>query len=101
MLKSFLIIIFIFSVTRCVSPKPLNEHSLAKVALHAAKKGGVHKDARGLLLEATKLYNQAEILLKEKKNKEAKELLKRVRKIAEKAENLSRLKAFQSGVTQP
>lgn len=93
-----LTVFFLLVLTGCVAgPKPYSEYSLAFVALDAAKRAEAPRYASGYWTKAESLYRQGEQAYKVNDNTAAQEYFQQARKYAEKAENATRLKKFQSG----
>lgn len=76
---------------------PLEEWTLARAAVEAAKSVQAAKYSPGHWHQAEESYKRARILYKEENFDEAKEEFIAARKAAERAENSARLKRFQSG----
>jgi hypothetical protein len=87
-----------FLVCSCASiPIPIEEYSLAKAAFDAAVASESAKYAPQLFYKAEKAYKRGEKLYKERDYEEAKRQFVASRKLAEKAEDMSRIKQFNSG----
>lgn len=84
----------------CVSnPPPVSEYSLARSALASAKEAGAERLAPGLWYSAEEDYQKGQKAYLEKDHQAAKNSFLQSIQTAEKAENASRLKRFESGET--
>lgn len=85
-------------LTSCQTvPAPIEEWTLARSALEAAKAVQAAKYSPGFWHQAEDSYRKARILMKEESFEEAKEEFNIARRAAEKAENSARIKRQQSG----
>ena len=95
--KCFYLICF-FLVGSCASVLiPVEGYSLAKAAFDAAVAAESAKYAPQLFYKAEKAYKRGEKLYKDRDYEEAKRQFVASRKMAEKAEDMSRIKQFNSG----
>ena len=76
----------------CISNPPKLEYTLARAALASARESEAAKYAPGYWHKASTAYKKAERLYRMKDRDEAKRYFKSAQKLAETAENLSRLK---------
>ena len=83
----------------CVSPRPLNEFTLARTAVDSAKGAGAENFAAGLWYQAQSQFRLGQQALKDKDNESAKKHFASAVRLAEKAENAARLKKFETGET--
>ncbi|MCB0406990.1 MAG: DUF4398 domain-containing protein [Bdellovibrionales bacterium] len=81
----------------CAGPKPYDDYALAYVALRAAKDAEASRYSPGYWSKAERLYRDGQQAYKENSNERAKKFFIESKKFAEKAENVTRLKKFQSG----
>jgi hypothetical protein len=95
-----LVLLYAFTLAGCViAPLPVEEFTLARTALEAARESGADRLAPGLWHTAEEHYRLGQRDLKDKDNESAKKNFLRSIESAEKAENTSRLKKFSSGET--
>ena len=99
--QRILIIIIGWSLTSCVGPQPISEFTLADAALSAALRYGAPRLAPKPWYEAERYYRRGVRLFKENFRRKARAHFIQARKYAEKAENLARIKKFQSGDSLP
>ena len=83
----------------CVAPLPIEEYTLARAAVTSARESGAERLAPGLWYKAEENYRKGQKFLKDKDNETAKVNFLKAIQFAEKAENASRLKKFESGET--
>lgn len=81
----------------CAGTPPIEEYSLARTALIAAKQSGAASLAPGFFYKAEENYRQGQLSFKNNDNEEAKEYFKLSKAYSEKAENATRLKKFEGG----
>lgn len=81
----------------CAGPKPYEEYALAYVALRSAKKAEASRYSPGYWSKAERLYREGQQSYKDNTNEKAKKLFMASKKYAEKAENVTRLRKFQTG----
>lgn len=81
----------------CAGPAPIQEYTYARTAIEAAKLSGAAKHSPGLWFKANEVYRKGQRAYKDRYFKEAREYLLNAKKYAEKAENSTRLKKFDSG----
>lgn len=89
--------IVLFLVSCQTIPAPIEEWTLARTALEAAKSVQAAKYSPGFWHQAEDAYRKAKILMKDDSYQEAREEFNIARKAAEKAENSARIKRQQSG----
>jgi hypothetical protein len=87
------------ALSGCVAPLPIEEYTLARAAVSSARESGSERLAPGLWYKCEENYRKGQKALREKDNEEAKVSFLRAIEFAEKAENASRLKKFESGET--
>ena len=93
-----LIVVFLTLLgASCAGPAPYEEYTYARTALDAARSSGAAKYAPGLWFKADEAYRKGAKAYKDRYFKEARDYLINARKYAEKAENSTRLKKFESG----
>ena len=86
----------------CVAaPAPYDEYSLARTALASAREVDSAKNAPGFWNRAEDIYRTAEKEFKENDFEQAKKHFVLATQFAEKAENATKLKKFQSGDSYP
>ncbi|MCB9025006.1 MAG: DUF4398 domain-containing protein [Bdellovibrionaceae bacterium] len=88
-------------LSACAGPRPLEEMVLAKVAIKAAQDVGSVSIAPGYWYKAEENYRKGLESLKGNYNYDAKEFFVQAKIYAEKAENSTRLKKFNSGENYP
>lgn len=81
----------------CAGPKPYEEHALAYVALRAAESAQASRYSPGNWSKAEKMYRVGQQSYRENSNEKARVYFLKSIKYSEKAENVTRLKKFQSG----
>jgi len=87
-------------VSGCVvAPLPIEEYTLARAAVSAAKDAGAERLASGLWFRADESYRKGRSYLADRDNESARQSFLRAIDFAEKAENASRLKKFETGET--
>ena len=96
-LKTLLLVFVLLAVGCVTSPPPVNEYTLAKVAIDAAKSVDASKHSSGNFHQAMELYKKAEKLFEDREYEQAKEYFIRSRIAAEKAENSSRFIRMKTG----
>lgn len=84
-------------VAGCAGPKPIEEYTLARTALQAAKVSGATSAAPGFWHRAEENFRKGQKAFDLNDNILAKEFFERAREYAEKAENAARLQSFRSG----
>ncbi|MGE0764176.1 MAG: DUF4398 domain-containing protein [Bdellovibrionales bacterium] len=85
-------------LTACVvAPLPVEEYTLARAAVTAARDSGAERLAPGLWYKAEENYRKGQKFLKDKDNESAKSSFLKAIEFSEKAENASRLKKYESG----
>lgn len=81
----------------CAGPKPYEDYAIAYVALRSAKKAEASRYSPGYWSKAERLYREGQQAYKDNTNEKAKKLFHLSQKYAEKAENVTRLRKFQTG----
>lgn len=96
--KQVLIFCFLGILVACQTvPQPLEDYSLARAALDAARSAQAPRYSPGFWHQAEEAYRKARVHYAERDWKSAKEEFIRSRKAAEKAENSARLIAQKTG----
>ena len=95
-MKAILGMAFVF-LASCVGPAPIEEYSISKAALEAARDSGAHQRAPNQMFSAEEKYKQATQAYGEREYEKARSLFRKSIEYSEKAENISRLNEFQSG----
>mgnify|MGYP006448723905 CR=1 FL=1 len=90
-----------YGLIGCAAPKPYKEYTLARAAIQAAEQAEAGKHASGYWHKAEQEYRAGEKHFERNENEDAREAFKSAKKFAEKAENVTRLKKFQSGAGFP
>lgn len=96
-LVGWLASINLFMIVSCAGPKPAEEYTLARTAMQAARAVGAPSFAPGYWAQAEESYRKGEKAYADNANYDAKDLFESARIFAEKAENSTRIKKFQSG----
>lgn len=84
-----------------VPPAPYEEYSLARTAIRAAQEADSARFATGLWHRAEESYRNGQKAYKDSEFAEAKKHFIQAQQFAERAENVTRLKKFQSGESFP
>ena len=93
---------FLISAAGCVAaPPPYEEYTLARSAIRAAQDVDSARFASGLWVKAEENYRNGEKAFKDADYAEAKKFFAAAQVFAEKAENATRLKKFQTGESFP
>ncbi len=95
--RGLLSLVCLLALNGCVAPLPIEEYTLARAAVNSARESGSERLAPGLWYKAEENYRNGQKYLKDKDNESAKVNFLRSIEFAEKAENASRLKKFESG----
>ena len=93
--------VVLIGATACVGPRPLKEFTLARTAVDYARYVGAPHLAPGFFYKAEQHYNKGVECLKKNARYEARDHFVKAKKYAEKAENKTRIKKFQSGEPLP
>jgi Domain of unknown function (DUF4398) len=97
-LRSSFILVICIALGGCVvAPFPMAEYTISRSAVTSAKESGAERLAPGLWYKAEENYRRGQKFLKDKDNESAKAAFIRAIDFAEKAENASRLKKFETG----
>lgn len=83
------------------SPPPYEEYNLARAALRAAQESDSARFATGLWNKAEESFRSGQKAYKDADYDAAKKLFQAAQANAEKAENVTRLKKFQTGESFP
>jgi hypothetical protein len=90
------------SLMACVSPPPpYEDYTIARTAIRAAQEVDSARFAAGWWAKAEENYRKAEIAYREVDFEEAKKFFKNATKYAERAEDATRMKKFESGDSFP
>ena len=100
-MKPLLLSFLFIALTSCASPPPYVEYTLARTALRAARDSGAPRFAAGFWHEAEQAYRDGRLSFEENRNEEARNHFKEALEWAEKAENATKIKRFQSGQGLP
>jgi hypothetical protein len=93
-----LIFLLLFAgVIGCAHAQPIDEWALAYSAVDSAKQVQAHRYAPGLWFKAEESYKSAQELFDERAYRESEQEFVRARNFAERAENITRIKRYQSG----
>ena len=94
--------ILFLSLSNCVvAPPPYEEYTMARTAVRAAQDVDAARFAVGFWNKAEENYRLGQRAWKEAEFEEARTRFKRAQEFAERAENATRLKKFQSGDSFP
>ncbi len=96
--SNLIVSLFILFLAGCITAAPpIEEYTLADAAIKAAKAVQAVRYSPGNWHQAEESYRQARILYNEREYEQAKELFKKAKISAEKAENSARLLRQQTG----
>ena len=95
--SKILLILCVFSLGACVSVPPFEDYTLAREALRAAEEADSAKYSPAFWLKAESTYRDAEQAYQNNQFDLARQKFKAARILAERAENQTRLKKFESG----
>lgn len=97
--RSFVILLLLITqLMGCVTaPAPIEEYTLARAAIDAAKTVEASRYSPGYWHQAEEGYRRAQALMEEREYEDAKEEFTRARIAAEKAENSARLIRQKNG----
>ena len=85
------------AVSACSSKPPLEDYNLAYIAVESARSSQSAKHAPAMWTQAERAYQEGQEFFKKDKFEEAEKAFVRARTFAERAENISRLKKFETG----
>jgi hypothetical protein len=88
-------------LSSCAPLPPYEEYTLARAAVRAAQDVDSPRFATGLWTKADESYRSAEKAYKDESYAKARALFKTSQEFAEHAENVTRLKKFQTGDSFP
>lgn len=91
------ILVGAFIWTACSSTPPIEEYTLARSAIQAAKIHEAQRFAPAFWHEAEEFYRHGEEAFKSESYKVARDDFDNARKAAERAENVARLQRFKNG----
>jgi hypothetical protein len=94
-------LILLSGAVGCASPPPVESYTLARSALKAAKTAEAGRHAAADWYKAEEFYRKGEKAYKISDYGEAKIDFDKAKMYAERAENITRLKKFQSGEFAP
>ena len=97
LLKGLLAIAFSFLISCITASAPLEEYTLADIAIKAARSVQAVRYSPGNWNQAEENFRQARILYNEREYQQAKELFIKAKLSAERAENSARLIRQQKG----
>lgn len=80
------------AISGCVIDPPQRDYALARAAVDAAREADAARFASGYWHSAEDAFRKAERLYKDKEHEKAKEMFRRARIYAERAENAAQLK---------
>jgi hypothetical protein len=90
-----------FLLTACSTVPPLDEYTLARTALEAARERDAARYAPSYWHRAEESYRKGEQHFREEEYEDADEQFRESRSFAEKAENMARLQKYKSGEVVP
>ena len=90
-------VFLLFTATSCVGPAPHEDYTMAWTALESARSSGAVKYAPGLWFKSDESFRLGQQAYEDRYYDLARRYFKNSRIYAEKAENSTRLKKFQSG----
>jgi len=96
-IRVFLFSVFLLVLGCQTTPPPIEDYSLARAAIEAARSVQAQRHSPGHWAKADELYRRARILYRERENEEARKLFIEARVAAEKAENAARLLRQKNG----
>ena len=99
-MKKWCLVAIAFWLSGCAGTPPFETYSLAQAALNAARASDASQYSPGNWARADEAYNKGEIAYRNRDYGNASEYFNSARIYAEKAENIARLKKFQSGGIQ-
>ena len=98
----YILFFSIAGLVGCVAPPPpYEDYAIAKAAIRAAQDADCARFSTGLWNKAEENYRSGQKSYRESDFAEAKKFFKEAIKYAERAENSTRLKKFQSGESYP
>ena len=100
-LSGFAIAFLFGAVAGCAAPLPIEDYTYARTAMDAARKVESGRYASGYWYKAEENYRKGQKAFKEFDSSNAKKYFQLARQYAERAENATRLKKFQSGEVLP
>ena len=89
--------IIIAALFGCAGPKPYDDYAIAYSAIKAAQSAEASRYSPGYWSKAERLYREGQQAYADNSNERAKKLFQLSVKYAEKAENVTRLRKFQTG----
>lgn len=99
--KSLLFILFSVAISACAGNPPIQEYNIARTALNAAREAEAPRYSAGFWHKAEENYQLGQKAYAENDFASAKVKFENSIGFAEKAENATRLKKFQSGEGVP
>ncbi len=100
MIRRWSIAVLFVLTAGCAGSPPFETYSIAQVALDAARRADASQYSPGNWAKADEAFNRGEIAYRDRDFGSATEYFQRATIFAEKAENISRIKKFQSGGVQ-
>ncbi len=91
------VILVAFFGAGCAAPNPIQEYSIARAAMQAARSEGAPRLAAAFWLKAEDHYQKGERYYRQNDFARAREQFDLAREFAEKAENATRLRKAQQG----
>lgn len=92
------LIAFLGFISGCVTaPQPIEEYTMARTAIDAAKAVESSKYSAGYWHQAEEAYRKAQILFQEREFEESRKEFVKARSAAERAENSARLIRLRNG----
>lgn len=97
-----LLVIALAGVVSCITPPPpYEDFTIAKAAIRAAEEVDAVKFAPAVWAKAEESYRNAQMAYKDRDYGDAKKFFRQTVKYAEQAEEITRLKKFESGDSFP
>ncbi len=93
--------LFIFILCSCATVQPLDEYTLARTALEAARERDAARYAPSYWHRAEESYRKGEERFRDEEYEQAEVLFREAKSFAEKAENMARLQKYKSGEVAP
>ncbi len=100
-IATFTLFMVLSFLPSCAAPPPIEEYTLAETAMKAARAAESGRHASGFWYKAEQHYRKGQKAFEIADYAQAKIDLDLAKQYAEKAENVTRLKKFQSGELAP
>ena len=96
-------VVFVFPMllVACATSPPVEDYTLARAAMDAARDADAPKYAPSLWFKAEESYRVGQLSYRDRRFATARTQFLNARDLAEQAENAARLRRFQSGETIP